>query len=173
MSELRDDPLVSGTAQPRTPLRAFLGDRRGPIAGLVASSIAGGLLEAAILALVAQVAASLVRGGTRVVAVIGSVHVDASIGELLGLAAGIAVVRFALAILVAYLPARIGADVEAGLRNSLFEAFTDASWTVQAAERGGHLQDLMTNQIAHATQGVLNAANFLSAICTFLALVVA
>jgi len=156
----------------RSQLRSFLGNRPGLSAALIVSSVASGLLEAAVLALVAQIATALVHGATRVAADVGPLNVDAAIGTLLTAALCAALLRLLLAVLIAYLPARISADVQARLSDSLFGAYTEASWPVQAAERDGHLQDLMTTQILQATYGVLYAAMFLSAACTFVALLI-
>jgi ABC-type multidrug transport system fused ATPase/permease subunit len=68
------------------------------------------------------------------------------------------------------MPARITADVQARLRVELFDAFTRASWAAQADETEGHLQELMTDQIAQSSQAVLSVANGLSAAALFLAL---
>jgi len=72
---------------------------------------------------------------------------------------------------IAWLPARISADVQAKLRSDLFSAFVCASWSVQAEEGEGHLQELMTNQIMQATQSVINLAALISAAAMFLTLV--
>jgi ABC-type multidrug transport system fused ATPase/permease subunit len=84
----------------------------------------------------------------------------------------LATVRLALQLVVAWLPASIGADVQAKLRHHLFDAFTRASWAIQAEDSEGHLQELMTEQITQATQAVLNVANAIAAAAMFLALLV-
>jgi ATP-binding cassette subfamily B protein len=170
--EVNDRDRTGAVSRARSGIRPFLGDRRGLIAALITSSLASGLLESAILALVAQIAATLVNGGTHIAAELGPVHVDAGIGQLLAVAFVLAATRLVLGVIVAYLPARISADVQAQLRNNLFAAFNDASWSVQAEERDGHLQELVTSQLVQATQGVLQAAALVSAGFTFLALVV-
>jgi ATP-binding cassette, subfamily B, bacterial len=153
-------------------LRPLLGDRRRSVAALAISSVLSGITEAGVLAVVAQVAASLVDGTTRVHVNIGSVHLDATIGALLAVALVLAVIRLALQVPISYLPARIAADVQGQLRNRLFDAFTRASWGVQSRDREGHLQEAMTSQVLQAGQGALQAALLVTALLTFVVLVI-
>jgi ATP-binding cassette, subfamily B, bacterial len=153
-------------------LRPLFGDRRKAVVALAISSVLSALTEAGILAVVAQVAATLVDGATRVHAHIGPFHIDAKVGALLAVAIALAVIRLALQAPISFLPARIAADVQARLRKELFDAFTRASWAVQSRDREGHLQEIMTSQILQATQGALQATTLLTALCTFVILVV-
>ncbi len=155
-----------------TRLRPLVGGRRRPIAGLAAISALSGLTEAVILAAVAQVAASLVSGQSEVSLSIGAVSVQISVGALLGVAAGLAIVRLLLQLPIAWLPARIAADVQASLRRDLFDAFTRASWTVQSDDREGHLQEMMTSQVVQATQGAQQLTILITALFSFLVLIV-
>ncbi len=153
-------------------MRPLLGDRRGTIVALAISSALSGLAEASVLAVVAQVAASLVDGAKRVHVNIGPFHTDATVGTLLVVAFVFAVIRLALQVPVSYLPARIAADVQARLRNGLFGAFTSASWGVQSRDREGHLQEIMTSQILQAGQGALQATILVTALFAFLVMVI-
>ena len=80
----------------------------------------------------------------------------------------LALVRLALQVPIAWLPARIAADVQAGLRRDLFGAFTRASWGVQSDDREGHLQEMMTSQVVQATQGAQQVTIFLTALLLLL-----
>jgi ABC-type multidrug transport system fused ATPase/permease subunit len=153
------------------PVRPLLGHRRRAIVALAISSALSALTEAGILAVVAQVAATIVGGATRVHAHIGPFNVDMTVGVLLAVAVVLAIIRLGLQIPISYLPARIAADVQAQLREELFDAFTRASWAVQSRDREGHLQEIMTSQILQATQGALQATTLITALCTFLILV--
>ncbi len=153
-------------------LSPLLGDRVGPAAALAISSALSGLTEAGILAVVAQVAAALVDGATRVHADIGTFHVDVGVGSLLAVAFALVVIRLVLQVPISYLPARIAADVQARLREDLFDAFTRASWAMQSRDREGHLQEMVTSQMLQATQGALQLTTLVTALCTFLILVV-
>ncbi len=138
----------------------------------VAASLISGLLESVILVLVAQVAATLVEGGTQVAVAAGPIHVRTTVGILLAIAGACAAVRVGLQVAVAYLPARIAADIQARLRTGLFEEFDRASWSVQAQERDGHLQELVTSQVVQATQGLMQAGVLVTSVLGFLALLV-
>ena len=153
-------------------MRPLLGDRRRTVVELVISSTLSGLAEAGVLAVVAQVAASLVDGATRVQVNLGPFHIDTSVGVLLIVAFVFALIRLALQVPVSYLPARIAADVQARLRNGVFGAFTGASWGVQSRDREGHLQEILTSQMMQASQGALQATILVSAMFAFLVLVI-
>jgi ABC-type multidrug transport system fused ATPase/permease subunit len=144
--------------------------RRRWVAALGVGSVLSGLTESGILAILAQVAAALVAGESRVH--VEALHVDASVGALLTVAFGLALLRFALQILIAFVPSRIAADSQAELRHALFVAFSRASWDVQSRDREGQLQELATNQIGQATVGLLQAMQLVVAALTFLVLLV-
>jgi ABC-type multidrug transport system fused ATPase/permease subunit len=144
--------------------------RRRWIAGLGFGSVLSGLTESGMLAILAQVAAALVAGSSQVH--VAALHVDASVGALLTVALGLALLRFALQVLIAFVPSRIAADAQAELRRSLFVAFTGASWDVQSRDREGQLQELATNQIGQATAGLLQAMQLVVAALTFAVLLV-
>lgn len=176
----REDPNIGSpepVPAPRRPsmwsqLRPLLGDRRRSIAALVVGSVISGFTEAGILAIVAQVATTLVNKVTRVNITIGPLHVDTTVGVLLIAALALAVLRVAIQILVSFLPARIAADVQGRLRRRMFDAFTRASWDMQSRDLEGHLQEIMTSQIMQASRGALQATNLVSTLFTFLVLVV-
>ena len=164
-------PDTQGQPSAKTRLRFLLGDRPTLIATLVLVSVLAGLMESAILTAVAQAAAALVDGVRRVHISVGPLHVTETLAVLLAVALALAIVRLVLMVPVSVLPARIGADVQSRLRLNLFSAFTHASWTVQSRDREGHLQELMTNQVAQATGAALQAAQCLTAGLTLLVLV--
>jgi ABC-type multidrug transport system fused ATPase/permease subunit len=153
-------------------LQPLLGGRRLSVGLLASLSVVSGFTEAGILAVVAQVAASMVSGAEQVNTSIGPFHVQASVGDLLAIAAALAMLRLALQVPIAYLPARMAADVQAQLRTGLFGAFTRASWAAQSRDREGHLQEMMTSQVVQATQGALQLTVLITAAITFLVLIV-
>jgi ABC-type multidrug transport system fused ATPase/permease subunit len=152
-------------------LRLLAANHRWMTVGFIAAALTSGFLESAILVLIAQVAAKLVDGGTRLVADLGPLHTEAGLGPVLGIAFALAVIRLVLQVAVAYLPARIAADVQAKLRMDLFDAYNRASWSVQAEERDGDLQELLTTQNLYATQGASQAGQLVAAVLSFAALV--
>jgi ATP-binding cassette, subfamily B, bacterial len=155
----------------RSQLRPLLGDRRGSIAVLAISSVFSGFAEASVLAIVAQVATTLVNGVKHIHLAIGPFHTEVSVGALLAVAFVLAVIRIVLQVVVSYYPARIAAEVQGRLRRHMFAAFTQASWGVQSRDREGHLQEIMTSQIMQASQGALQATTLISWLFTFAVLV--
>ncbi len=156
----------------RSRLYALLGDRHQSVVALALSSMCSGFAEAGILVLLAQIAASLVNKHKQVTLDAGVVHLHTHVGVLFAVAAGLGVVRLALQAPLSILPARIAADVQARLRKDLFHAFTRASWAVQSNDREGHMQETMTSQVIQATYGALQATTLLSALITFVVLMI-
>jgi len=148
-----------------------LGERRSSVVVLAISSFLSGLTEAGILAVVAQVAATLLNRAKHVPVDIGPFHMEVTVGALLAVAFGLALSRLALQVPISYLPARIAANVQAQLRSRLLDAFTRASWDVQSRDREGHLQELMTSQVLQAAQGALQATTLVTALLAFLVLI--
>ncbi len=148
----------------------LMGGRLSPIVFLTAASVIGGLAEAFVLVLMAEVAATMVLHSERVTGDLGPLHLHITIGVALLAALGFAVLRLLLQVLIAWLPARISADVQARLRLELFDAYSRASWPVQAQDSEGYLQELMTDQVREATNAVVNLANVLFAAAMFGAL---
>jgi ATP-binding cassette, subfamily B, bacterial len=147
-----------------------IGDRRGKVVALVVTSFFSAICESATLVLVAQIAVDLVKKGKPVVINVAHIPVHASIGTLIWIALGLAVLRLLLQFPLSILPARISADVQAGLRLKLFNAFSTASWAVQSRDREGQLQDTMTTQVIQATGGALQATMLITTLLTFLIL---
>ena len=150
----------------RSQLDLLIGDKRRLIAALSGSSILAAFAEAGLLAVIAQVAASLVNGkGTN--AQTGVFHVHASVGTLLWVGLGLALLRLALQFPLSLLPARIASTVQASLRMRIFRSFTRASWGEQSKDREGQLQEVMTNQTSQATAGALQATSLVTSLITF------
>jgi ABC-type multidrug transport system fused ATPase/permease subunit len=152
-------------------LRLLATDHRDAIFGLSVTAVLSGIAEAGILAVIAQVAAALLADSGHVAVDAGPVNLELSIANLLVLAAVLAIVRTVLQAGGALLQARLAADVQADLRNDLFTAFTRASWSVQASDREGHLQEMLTSQAFQATAGTLQLAALISSLLTFVVLV--
>ena len=152
-------------------LRPLCGDRLGSVAALVGASVAAGLVEAGVLALVADVAAAMVTGGHRLTVSLGPLGRDTTVGTALLIALVLAGLRLVLRIVVAWLPARISSEVQARLRRELFDAYIGASWSAQSQQHEGHLQELMTDQVNQATQVVVQVISALSGGAMLLALV--
>jgi ATP-binding cassette subfamily B protein len=165
------DPVQQGRESRLEPLLDLLGGSARVVGLLALASVLSGLAEAGILAVVAQVAATLATGANTVEAQIGPLHVRSSVTTLLATGAALAVARLLLQAPISYIPAKLGADVEARLRTRLFSAFSRASWAEQSKDRDGHFQELMTAQVIHATQAAMQAALLLTALLAFSTLV--
>ncbi len=166
------DSQRSPRSSTRARLKLLLGERRGSVAALATSSIFAGFAEAGILAVIAQVATTLVSGAKHVHLKIGPIHTQTDVATLFYVALALALVRLALQAPLSILPARITADVQAQLRRGLFDAFTRASWDVQSRDREGHLQETMTSQVIQATGGALQATTLVTALFTFVVLMI-
>jgi ABC-type multidrug transport system fused ATPase/permease subunit len=152
-------------------LRYLLALGRWRLALLSALSVVTGLAEAAVLAIVAQVAAALATKLNVVELHLGVTSVHVSIRTLLILGGAIAAIRLILLVPASSLAARISADAQAMIRERLVQAFLRASWAVKSADREGRFQELMTNQVSSATAGVVQTTYVLTYVFSFVVLV--
>ncbi|HEY2571696.1 MAG TPA: ABC transporter ATP-binding protein [Solirubrobacteraceae bacterium] len=148
----------------------LLGRRRKSVVVLAVCSIFSGLTEAGTLALIAQIASTLVTGRKVVHFNHAFIHLNASLGSLILVAFGLTIVRLLLQFPLSILPARIAANVQGNLRTTLFDAFTRASWSVQSRDREGQLQETTTSQVMSATVGAMQATILITSSFTFLVL---
>jgi ABC-type multidrug transport system fused ATPase/permease subunit len=162
----------AGSEQPSTwaRLRLLIGDQGKLIVATGFLVILSALAEAVTLALIAQIAATLVKvNGTHVR--VSVLHIHAPTKTLILAAFVISVARLVLLqVPQTLLPARVMASVWARLRMNLFESFSNASWEVQSREREGKLQEIMTNQAGQATQGLGGLLSLINSTLTFIVL---
>jgi ATP-binding cassette, subfamily B, bacterial len=154
----------------RKRVEVLLGDKLGLVLALAGASILSGFTEAATLALLAQVATSLARGADHVHQHIGPFAIHASLPTLLKVAFAFTILRLLVQLPISYLPARIGSDVQRSMRMRLFHAFTRASWSVQARDREGLLQETMTSQVSQAASAAMQMTGLISSSLTFVVL---
>ncbi len=133
-------------------------------------SILAGLVEAFLLVLIAAVAQALSAGESVVDTDLGPLQVSAELSTLILIAIGLALLRAGLQLALAYLPARMSADVNATLRRRLLHSFTNTSWPVQASERDGHFQALMSTHVANASLAVMTLGSGITALVMFVTL---
>jgi ABC-type multidrug transport system fused ATPase/permease subunit len=138
---------------------------------LAVLSVVTGLAEAAVLAIVAQVAAALATRRNVVETHLGVASGHVSIQTLLIAGGAIAAIRLILLVPASSLAARISADAQALLRERLVQAFLRASWAVKSADREGRFQELMTNQVNSATAGLVQATYVMTYLFSFVVLV--
>ena len=142
---------------------------------IVVLSILAGLTEAATLALIAELATTLVKSTSHAAAqhsVLSFLNFHQPTGTLILIGFGLCGLRLAFQVPLATLPARIAADVQARLRTELFDAFNRASWSIQSRDREGQLQEMMTSQVMQAVAGAVNTTSLISSGLQFLVLMV-
>jgi ATP-binding cassette subfamily B protein len=142
------------------------------LALLTGLSAVSGLAEAAVLAIVAQVAATLATRANVVELHLEVASVQVSIRTLLIMGGAIAAIRLMLLIPASSLAAGITADAQAMIRERLVQAFLRASWAVKSTDREGTFQELMTNQVSAATNGVVQTTYFVTYLFSFVVLAV-
>ncbi len=147
MAPRKRPPAVERRGTMSYRISLLLGRRRMSVFVLAACSIVSGFTEAGTLALIAQIASTLVTGAKTVHFDHGPVHVNAGLPALTLVAFGLTLLRIVLQFPLSILPARIAADVQATLRTRLFDSFSRASWEVQSQDREGQLQETMTSQV--------------------------
>jgi ATP-binding cassette, subfamily B, bacterial len=162
-----DSSIKEGSGNVWHQVQPLVAGHRRDIAVLALLSIISGFAEAAVLAVVAQVAAKLVTGGKEIHSTLGPFSLDTSLGSLLIVAMVLAFVRLLLQLPISILPARITADVQARIRHDLFDAFNRAPWAIQSRDREGHLQEMMSTQVMQATQGALQVNVMVTALFSF------
>ena len=142
---------------------------RGRVALLGATAALAGVADAAVLVLVVRIAVAVV-GGDRSSTALGPLDLDRSTPALFGLAAGLAVARLLLSAASAWLMADLAATALGRMRKRTFACFVEASWSTQAAERDGHLQDLMTTHTTRVALSLVSLAAGLVALLNLVAL---
>lgn len=170
-------PLEEQTSSAPAPKRKWLMLRYLVALGwwrtslLMLLSAVTGLTEAAVLAIVAQVAAALATRSNAVGVDLGITSVHVSISSLLIAGGALAAGRLLLLVPVSSLSARIASDAQATMRQRLIRAFLGATWAVKSSDREGRLQELMTNQVTQATQGLIQMTYVLTSLFSFFVLV--
>lgn len=143
-------------------VRPLLGERRWRLVALAASSAIGGFSQALILVALVNIALALTAGRGRVNLALGAVRLgEAPVPAVFAIAAGLIAVVLLATYLTATLVARMSADVLASLRRAVFASFTEASWSLQAAESGGRFQELVTGHSEKAATVVWNVATLI------------
>ncbi|MCC5952001.1 MAG: ABC transporter ATP-binding protein [Acidimicrobiia bacterium] len=153
-------------ARARTALNdvaPYLGSARRLLVPLVVLTALSGFAQAGVLVIVAAIAVSLTDTSTTIdVSLWGSELAISLRGSLLT-AAGCLVVMVALQLLAAAMAARMGTTALATARREIFTDFLAASWEIQARERRGNLQDLLSTHISKVSAGVSHLTQFLVA----------
>jgi ABC-type multidrug transport system fused ATPase/permease subunit len=151
-------------------MRRLLRGQRKRIGAVALIAIVSTMAEAVSLALIAQIAASLVKPNQSHVK-LSLVHIHASTETLIFVAFAIALARIPLLqVPGTVIPARILTDVTARVRTDLFNAYSRASWEVQSRDREGQVQETMTNQAGQASSCAGAFLGLINSTLTFLVL---
>lgn len=140
------------------------------LAGVAVLSFLAGFLEAGLLVVLARLAVEVAEGGERLSVLPGW---RVSIGVALLLLSAAVAVKLAINSAAARLAASTAAHILGTTRFALLGGFFRASWTRQAAERPGELQELMTTHVDRTTSVVLALANLVTAALSGTTLIVA
>src|SRR5699024_7035545 len=125
---------------------------------------------ALLLTLIASIAMAIAEGAGDVQVALFGLSVEGSRMEMIVASLAIAVIRGALQLLVAYLPARMSAQAMARLRQRLFDGFVGSTWSVKGSEREGGFQSLMINQVNATAQTIIVMSVTISSMLMFLTL---
>ncbi|QNF95888.1 ABC transporter ATP-binding protein [Janibacter sp. YB324] len=135
-------------------------------------SIVAGFVEAGLLTLIATMAVGVADGRDVSSFSIGPVSLRVDPSTTFVIAIGLALLRAALQLVLAYLPAQMSARVLADLRGQLFETFTSAAWPVKSTERDGAFQTLMMQNASYAALTVISMGTGLTALIMFVTIAV-
>lgn len=138
---------------------------------MVLCSVAVGIIDAAVLAVVVQVAVAMTSGSSIAGLDTGPFQLEASIPTLLLAAGALMVAQIAAQVVLSWGPARISARAQLTIRRRIARAFAETSWEAKAAEREGGVQEVLTNYVDLAVQSLLMLVVSISSLASLSALV--
>ena len=121
--------------------RLLIGHRRS-VALIAATSIVGGLTEAAFLVVITRAAFAVTKGQESIGTLAG---ISFSVAGTVGVALTLVLVRIAMALFTNSASASLTARVTGELRTRLADAFLRSTWPAQQEGRVGHLQELLSS----------------------------
>ncbi|MBA3286414.1 MAG: ABC transporter ATP-binding protein [Acidimicrobiia bacterium] len=156
----------------RRAIRRLADGQERRLALITALSVAGGIAEVGVLVLIVQAAVGI-ASDRQLALHIGPLELDRiSVGWALVLALALTAGRLVVMLVNAAVTARLASDVQRRLRTAVFHAYIDTTWTVQAANREGGLQQLVGLEIERATRATLQLAAATTAACSLIILTV-
>lgn len=152
----------------------FFVGRRFQLGVMAATSFVAGVVESALLVLVANIALTVgdsAGAGESVAADLGPIdRLDLSIGFSFGLALGLAFVRLACQLVSSRISARISSQLVAQIRGDTFGDYAAASWEEQSRRSEADVQDLLVRHVNRATSAISLIARGISTAFVALAL---
>jgi len=169
-------PEPAEIPRPDHPIRVvarLLAPMRLRIVLLIVLTVIGGLAEAVLLVVVAQIAIAVTEATTVDQVGLGLVSwgIPRTLEGLYVMAAALLVVRLGAQSGAGLLNARAITETQANLRNDLIEAFVSADWATQSRERDGHVQELVTTHVGRAGSSVSVLSGASSALINFTAMI--
>ena len=139
----------------RTLLHPYLQGVRLQLTVIAVLAIVGGFAEAGLLVLVAHIATSLAARHTATSLALGPIDRSTiSVGVLLAAAGVLVAARAALQVLGVFLSTRVIISVWRKTLQRLLRGFLDAGWPLQASQRHGRLQELITEYANYGASAV-------------------
>lgn len=160
----------------RNPVRAwreitpFLGASTTRVAFIALASFGRALSEAVLLVLIARLAIALADDAGVVDYSFAGISGELTFGEGVAACAVLAVVMLLTALALARLTASMTVAAVNTARKRIVDAFLVASWDLQARERSGHLQDLLTSYVSRVANAMAVISLGLSAALSLAAL---
>jgi ABC-type multidrug transport system fused ATPase/permease subunit len=111
---------------------------------LSVTSILGGFAEAGTLVLIARTAFALASNSSDVKVNVGPVHATIAVPALIGAAGVLVVIRIVIQGAQSVLGARVTYTTVNRVRKRLVHLYLGAGWPLQASQREGRLQELLT-----------------------------
>jgi ABC-type multidrug transport system fused ATPase/permease subunit len=137
--------------------RPIFAGRMAALATMAVASFASGVVEAALLVLIANIA--LMVGGADanggIAASLGPLEgLNLSVGSSLLVALGLGVMRMLLQLVTATISARVTAELITEIRAGTFRDYANASWAEQSRRKEADVQDLLIRHVNRTTDGV-------------------
>lgn len=140
-------------------LWGVLGERRLRITALSVVSFGGAMSEAGILVFLTNAVLAIAEGRASV-EMAGQML---PLAAVLGVVAGMVVLRLVLALVGVTLSANLNVRVLDDLRSRLAQAYLRADWEIQHAQPSGRLQEILTTFVNHAINAVSAFARWITA----------
>jgi len=138
---------------------------------VISSALVSGILQALVLTLIVVIGASLTAGSATLDApeILPDVLVQ-SVPNAIGLGVGLLLCVVVLDVVASVVATRMSAEVLTRERTNAYRSYARATWSTQANERDGHLQELVSQNAGWAGTAMNSASHAAITTCTLIAL---
>ena len=138
---------------------------------MISSALVSGILQALVLTLIVVIGASLTAGSATLDApeILPDVLVQ-SVPNAIGLGVGLLLCVVVLDVVASVVATRMSAEVLTRERTNAYRSYARATWSTQANERDGHLQELVSQNAGWAGTAMNSASHAAITTCTLIAL---